>query len=212
MKKNYLTRAERTQFTLTAKLKDILIGLLLGDLHIEKRSKSSLNVRLSFVQGLVHKDYLFHLYELFKMYSMMEPQTYKMPAHKVSGKEYSGVRFQTITLPCFTEFYNLFYLNGKKVLPLNMVELLTPLGLSYWIADDGCWNKTGKYVILATNGFTLEEVDLLVSVLNDKWDLKSYKCKQNSGYVIRIPSYSVPLLQKLLASHMPSVMKHKIGL
>lgn len=131
MKKNYLTKAERSQFTLTAELKDILIGLLLGDLHIEKRSKISLNVRLKFSQGFVHRDYLFHLYDLFKNYSVAVPKICTASAHKLTGKEYSSVRFDTITLPCFFELYNLFYPEGQKVVPLNIAELLTPSGLAY---------------------------------------------------------------------------------
>ena len=80
------------------------------------------------------------------------------------------------------------------------------------ICDDGSWNKTNKYVVLSTNSFTLEEVNLLVDVLNDKFNLKCYKNRQGSAYRIIIPSYSISVLQSLLAPHMPSMMKHKIGL
>jgi LAGLIDADG DNA endonuclease family len=68
----------------------------------------------------------------------------------------------TYSLPCFNELFDLFYLDGKKIVPSNIAELLTPLGLAYWICDDG-----GRYrntVRLATDGFTLEEVNLLAKV------------------------------------------------
>ncbi len=90
--------------------------------------------------------------------------------------------------------------------------MLTPLSLGYWIADDGSWNKPGKYTVLCTDSFTLEEVELLIEVLNKKFHLKCYKCRQGIGYRIIIPSYSIPVLQNLLASHMPPMMRHKIGL
>jgi hypothetical protein len=48
-------------------LKEILIGLVLGDLNVQKQ-KYGKNVRLRFSQGAVNKEYLFHLYELFKAY------------------------------------------------------------------------------------------------------------------------------------------------
>ena len=65
---------------------------------------------------------------------------------------------------------------------------------------------------LCTNSYTSTEVDLLVNALNNNFDLKSYKCRQNSDYIIIIPSYSVPKLQTLLTPIMPVMMQHKIGL
>jgi len=105
-----------------------------------------------------------------------------------------------------------FIRKGKKILPLNIGELLTPIGIAYWIADDGCWIKSKRHVVLSTNSFTFKEVELLIDILNSKFNLKAYIQKQICGYVIIIPSYSVSVLQSLLAPAMPSAMKHKIGL
>ena len=58
-----LTKSEREVFSLGQEQKDILIGVLLGDLNIRKRFQAG-NPVLRFVQGLVHKDYIYHLYEL----------------------------------------------------------------------------------------------------------------------------------------------------
>jgi hypothetical protein len=38
----------------------------------------------------------------------------------------------------------------KKVVPLNIDELLTPLGLCYWICDDGSFCKRDKAITLNT--------------------------------------------------------------
>jgi hypothetical protein len=48
----------------------------------------------------------------------------------------------------------------KKIVPLNIGELLTPIGLAYWIADEGCFCKSSQRVILCTESFTLKEVNL----------------------------------------------------
>jgi hypothetical protein len=65
-----------------------------------------------------------------------------------------------LTLPCFDHYKKLFYnLENKKVVPLNIKELLTPIGLSYWIMDDG--SRQNKGLHLSTYGFTLDEVLLL---------------------------------------------------
>jgi LAGLIDADG DNA endonuclease family len=151
------------------------------------------------------------LYELFKGYSTTAPISSNLPLDKRTGKVYSRIRFNTYSLPCFNVFHDLFYREGLKIVPLNIAELLTPLGLAYWIADDGSWDKSKRHVVLCTNSFTLAEVNLLISVLN-KWNLKCYKTLTYSGYVIIIPAYSVPVLQNLVATHMPTMMRHKIGL
>lgn len=170
------------------------------------------NAYFRFEQGIVHKDYLYHLYELFQTYCSSAPKiTNRLPDSR-TGNVYSRVSFFTYCLPCFTELYNLFYISGKKVVPSIIEDLLTPLSLSYWIADDGSWNKPGKYTVLCTDSFTLEEVELLIEVLNNKFNLKCYKCRQGTSYRIIIPSYSIPVLRNLLAAHMAPMMRHKIGL
>jgi hypothetical protein len=212
VKLNRLTKAERLEFSLTGELKSILIGLILGDLFI---SKPYVNPWLHFKQSIIHKEYLLHLYELFKNYCPSAPKLKIEAADKRNGKVYSSMYFQTYSLPCLMELHNLFYLEGKKIIPSNIGDLLTPLGLAYLICDDGSWCKQGRKVILCTESFTLEDVNLLLNVLNDKFNLKCYINKKgtgHNGYRIIIPSYSIPVLQNLLALHMPSMMKHKIGL
>ena len=43
--------------------KEVLVGVLLGDGHLEKRGNS---YRIKFQQSNFHKDYIMHLYEIFK--------------------------------------------------------------------------------------------------------------------------------------------------
>jgi hypothetical protein len=211
MKKNYITKAERAQFTLSSDLKDILIGLLLGDLYNHKQ-KTSINARLEFTQGIVHKEYIQHLYELFSSYCGMVPKITSRSPDKRTGKIYSAVGFKTYALPCFNELYELFYSSGKKIVPLNIAELLTPLGLCYWICDDGSFCRRDQAIVLNTQGFSLEEVELLIRALTDKFNIKCTIKKERGTYAIRISSKSLPIVQSLLASIMPCMMRHKIGL
>lgn len=52
---------------LSQELKEILIGLILGDAHLEKQSLTA-NARLRFSQGLIHKEYFENIFLLFKPY------------------------------------------------------------------------------------------------------------------------------------------------
>lgn len=193
-------------------MKEILVGLLLGDLYGRKKGDYTL---FSFKQGLIHQDYLNHLYSIFKDYTASAPKIVNNFPHPKTGKCYNSILFYTYSLPCFNELYDLFYvspLGRKKMVPINIFYLLTPLSLAYWIADDGSWNKVSKYVILCTDSYTLEEILKLIEVLNTKFNLRCYKVKCGNGFRIIIPSYSIPALQELLSAHIPPMMKHKIGL
>uniref|UniRef100_UPI0022374588 LAGLIDADG endonuclease n=1 Tax=Ramaria cf. rubripermanens TaxID=2016387 RepID=UPI0022374588 len=190
IKPKRLKNKEKAAFSIPSHLTENFLGLLLGDLYGRYRYG---NTRFVFKQGLIHKDYLYHLYELFSLFCPSEPKIFRGLLDTRTGKIYSSISFSTYTLPCFNELYHLFYLSGKKVIPNNIEDLLTPLSLAYWIADDGSWNKPQRYVSLSTESFTLAEVELLIKVLNTKFNLSCYKSRNGVAYKIIIPSYSVPV-------------------
>lgn len=209
IRRKRLTQKEKAAFTISNDLKEILVGLLLGDLHGRYRyGKTS----FIFKQGFIHQEYIYHLYDLFIKYCPRAPKLSKSLPDFRTGKIYNSISFFTYTLPCFNELYNLFYKSGKKVIPNNIEELLKPIGLAYWIADDGSWNKVNRYVSLSTESFKLEEVELLIKVLNKNFNLSCYKSKNGTTYKIIIPSYSISVLQNFLLPHMPKMMLYKIRL
>lgn len=108
-----LSRLERSQFSLSQYHKNILIGLILGDLNFIK-AKGGVNAFLKFEQELIHKDYLLHLFDLFSTYCLTAPKTQSRVLKTRPGMVYGSVYFRTYSLPCFNEFYDLFYLEGKK--------------------------------------------------------------------------------------------------
>jgi hypothetical protein len=50
---------------------------------------------------------------------------------KLGNNTYGVLSFTSRSLPCFTELHTLFYLDGIKVIPSNIAELLTPVGLAF---------------------------------------------------------------------------------
>lgn len=55
-------------------------------------------------------------------------------------------------------------------MPRNLETLLTPLGLAYWIMDDGGKSSHGQ-TILHTRSFLKKEVIYLQEVLKNNFDL-----------------------------------------
>jgi len=211
VKPRKLTKLERESFSVSEVLQQIIVGLLLGDLNAQKQTPNS-NVRLRFEQGFVHKDYIFYLYEKFSHYCLAGPKIANRLPDKRTGEIYTRITFHTFALPCFNKIYNLFYLDGKKIIPSNINELFSVYSLAHWLCDDGTFCKSTNRVRLCTESFTLVEVNLLIQTLNARWDLKCKKVARGGGYRIVIPRKSLPILQSLLKDIMPSMMLYKIGL
>jgi LAGLIDADG DNA endonuclease family len=107
-----------------------IFGLLLGDGYAINRTGEG--VRISIRQSIIHKEYLFSLYDFFffRGYcSNLIPRKYNRTIKGID-KIYSGYEFNTFTFRSFVWIYNSFYKKGKKKLPLNIEEFITPLTLA----------------------------------------------------------------------------------
>lgn len=124
--------SSKAHLTVPYDLHDIIIGSMLGDLTAEKPNKNC-NTRLQFKQSIINKVYVEHLYDLFKEFCNSQPLVMsRFDTRPSKNKEYSAIKFQTLSLPCFNIYKALFYdSDGKKILPKNLKDLLTPKGLAY---------------------------------------------------------------------------------
>lgn len=114
------------------------------DLYISRQYNNAI---LRFEQGKIHEGYILHLYELFEEYCRSEPQYSDRKSDFRTNNVYTRITFQTRSLPCFNEFYELFYNEKIKRIPLNIGELLTARGLAYWAMDDGSKKGTGSFIV-----------------------------------------------------------------
>ena len=107
---------------LSDKLRDISIGVLLGDASIQKNtSKTQEKYRLKFLQSAKHKDYVFHLHNEFKPYVLSAPY------FDCKRNTYS---FQTIFHSNFNNLADIFLdANGKKSISVffkkNTISLIS---------------------------------------------------------------------------------------
>lgn len=117
-------------------LGDVLIGLLLSDGSLERTSSTSA-VRLSISFSEKHREYLEFLYNLYKPYINTEPALIRVYNRKTNS--YNNVlKFKTLSIPQLIYYYELFYVNGKKLIPSNIEELITPVGLAHLIMGVAC--------------------------------------------------------------------------
>ena len=112
-------------------------------------------------------------------------------------KEYTSIKFQTLSLPCFNKYRELFYnLDGVKFIPKNLENLLTERGLAYWIMDDGYKASDGFY--LCTESYSIEDHKILVDLLKNKFNLECSIHKTTNGNRLYIFSGSKEILFKII--------------
>lgn len=143
----------------------IVVGMLLSDGWLEKSSINS-NTRFRFKQSINRADYVLQIFFVFSHYCFGIPYLTKSLR---KGKLHYGLQFNTRSLPCFNELYNLFYKNQIKKVPKNIYDLLSPVALAHWIMGDGAILNKG--MVLCTDSFTLQEVVKLMNVLLIKYKI-----------------------------------------
>ena len=202
-----------------------LIGNLLGDGHLrfthkDLNGKPKLNTNALYAMTLKNKDYIYHLWK--NIYSSICTNTGPRPwPNPNTGKPITQYTFNTKSLPSLTLLHSQWYEWSEfkqkfiKIVPINIGELLTPIGLAHWIMDDGYIHGNG--LILATESFSLNEVELLKTVLESKFDLKvTIQNRKTSagieGNRLRISSKSHDKLLAVTSSYFIPSMNYKLGL
>lgn len=195
---------------LTPLQQEVLVGTMLGDAMIE-RAKSTHNGRLRFDQTFpAHASYLMMLYGIFYDLTSSGPSLSVRSPDKRTGNVYSSLAFKTMTLPCLNDWHSLFYSSGKKVVPNNIGDLLTPRALAYFIMDDGGKGSYGE-MNLHTRSFSIEGVRLLQKALADNFQLRTRLVEKTANqWVIVIPVKQVRSLQSIVLPYMHTSMLYKL--
>ena len=165
-------------------------------------------IRFRFKQSIIHKEYLFYLYEYLLKRGYVNNNLPSFQKDKY-GLSY---RFNTYSYSNFLWFYKIFYQNKIKILPKKefLLLFLTPLALAIWIMDDGTLKSPG--VRIATNNFTKSECELLIYILDIKFNIKSSIHKNQDKYQLYIKKESMSLLINLIKPHFHFSMYYKLGL
>lgn len=124
------------------------------------------NYRLGFAQSGDHSKYFWSVFFPLAHYCSSVP----IVRNRIRfDKQTIGLQFFTRSFPCFTELYHLFYVNGVKIIPDNIYNLLTPVALAHLIQGDGSAQRHG--LIICTDSYTTPEVVRLINVLMIRYRL-----------------------------------------
>lgn len=193
------SRILKNNLDLSALQKEVLIGLLLGDGCLEKY-KNSTGARLKVAQCIKQKHLVWWLYKNFVSLIGTPPKRYR-----------DELRFNTLTYKCLKYFYDMFYPKGKKIVPEKIKDFLTPIAFAVWFMGDGSIkSKECRGRILNTQGFNKPDIERLITVLKDKFNLISSIRTQKDGLQIYISAKSAELLQGLLKDRILPYFYYKL--
>jgi hypothetical protein len=177
-----------------------------------RRFSEKANAIIIFRQGSINASYLLHLYNLYQEFVTTPPAVSSI-TDKNTGKIRYNLSFATLALPCFNELYEAFYLEGKKIIPNNIADLLTEVSLVYWILDDGSF--TGSGLKLHTNAFSLEELNLLIKALDKNFSIKAsvnVSNREKSQFSLYISKNQMSLVKDLIIKHLHPDMLYKLNI
>jgi len=105
-----------------------------------------------------------------------------------------------------TTFYDIFYQNKEKIIPINLI--LTPLILAVWYMDDGCRSYNASY--LNTQMFNQESQMNLMNSLR-AIGLNSHLNKDKIYQRIRITTESTKIFFRMIKKFVIPSMYYKIS-
>lgn len=155
--------------TLNQLQKDLIIGSLLGDGHIDKRETQPIFI---VSHAINQKEYLYWKYEILKDLCNQKPQYYKGYRKDFKGKEYDcspHYRLSSRIQNCLLEFRN----KTKR----EIIDLLNEFSLSIYALDDWCRSPSNWNLCLA--GICLEDRFYFLDILKNKFGLNAKISKDN---------------------------------
>ncbi len=169
-----------------------IVGSLLTKNSVEQRGdRNNARQNISVKDGRERGFNL--LWDYLESYCGTPPSTIKSSRNRFNLSSGSGteiLRFKTTFMSCFNRFHSLFYINGVKRVPTNIVDLMNAEVLAFWYLFSGLYQE--KHVYFLTEHLLDEDVALLISALR-KQDIVAtrHPVRGSEGYRIYIGSQYV---------------------
>lgn len=193
---------KKSSLKLTDVQREVLVGLLLGDAHLETQNRGR-TYRIKLEYSSTHSEYASHLYDLFREWVFTPPQNKVDDTH-------DNIWFQTVSHPAFRFYAHQFYDGKTKVVPDNIHRLLTARGIAYWYMDDGSVkSRESKGVIFNTQCYTRDGIARLIATLR-KFNIECSERTQKEGLQIYISGNSFETFRGIVDPYIVPSMRYKI--
>jgi hypothetical protein len=186
----------------------VMVGILLGDASISKYSNNSTRARLSMAQSIINFPYLWFVWNILSPFCSILPF---VNFHYLKSGVHMGVVLKTRSYDALMILFDMFIVEGKKVVPYDIYNLLDPIGIAHWIMCDG--GKQGNYgLVLCTDSFSNYDVSRLMNVLLIKYGISSAMHFSRKKPRIYISGDNLAKLTKLVLPHMCAFSLYKLSI
>lgn len=158
------------QVPLSDRVKEILLGTLLGDGSI-KMQKKYVNARLLFRHTAKDSEYFF-----WKVKELNEIAGKNSVILQKSDNFYSKnnkLRFLGKTLPAITQLYELTYKHNLLIIKRHWLNNMSAISLMVWWCDSGSLIGGGRKGIFCTDGFDKKSVKIIAQYLHKVWNIRT---------------------------------------
>ena len=170
-------REQKRELKLTDRQRAIIVGLILGDGHLETQNNGK-TYRLKVEHAESQRDYVEWLFnELREWIPATEPYT------KVRANGERNVGFNTYSHASFRFYGHQFYKDKKKEIPRMIAKLVEPISLAVWFMDDGS-RKSAHHLTynIHTLGYSKKDLELLQDMFAKKFEIEAVLHRQKEKY------------------------------
>lgn len=181
--------------SLNPQQKEFIVGTLLGDGCLLWTTRGYC---LRIHHGIKQKEYVAWKYEIMKSLVNTPPRL----------SQERSYYFRTVSNPVFDEYRKMFYRGKTKIVPDNLENLLSPLGLAVWIMDDGSRDK--GCVRISSHSFSYLDHLKLQQALQASFGIKANIQRAQDKFWLWIRSESTPRLVRLVRQYFIPDMLYKL--
>jgi len=194
--------SSKSYVELTSRQEAVLVGTLLGDGCLAKHGQHH---RLHIKHKAAHRSLAEFKHQVFETHVSMPLHEFDQ---RLGAELYPCVQFASRTSLAFTKWHSRFYNGRVKIVPRDIERFLSALSMSVWFMDDGAADYAG--VTFQTHNFCANEVEHLVSVLQQKFDLAASSRSNKGKQIIYVRACSLNRLHELMDPYLLPEFRYKL--
>lgn len=197
--------------TLSKRQKEVLIGSLLGDGGIYKHHEGINSCRYSGTHSINQIDYV--LWKIKELENFISCKYRIIDNSKNNSFSItSSVAYQTVLHYEFSILHNMFYPDGYKIIPKDIIDYLTPLGLAVWYMDDGSVHYVSNRAVARfhTQSFLKDDILILIEMLKIKFNIVARIVNTKKGIVLQLCQTETSKLFEIIKDFILPSMSYKI--
>jgi LAGLIDADG DNA endonuclease family len=201
-------RERKLGLKLTDRQRAIIVGLLLGDGHLETQNGGR-TYRLKVEHGFAQADYVRWLFQELREWIPADKPYVKV---RTDGVQNAG--FTTYSHGSLRFYGQQFYDGKRKRMPKIIAKMIEPISIAVWFMDDGS-RKSVRHLsyIIHTLGYSKQDLEVAQKALQDRFGIQAIRHRQKEKYWrLYIPSESARQFESLIGEYVRPIasMKHKL--